>query len=49
MKKYIRPTFECLDVKPIGILMVESGGGMFDGPGNEPDPNNTLAPQRVFF
>ena len=48
MKTYITPNTECIDMRLMGAILLESGEGSKTNP-EEVDPSKPLAPGRVFF
>ena len=47
MKTYITPNTECIDMRLMGAILLESGEGSKTNP-EEVDPSKPLAPGRVF-
>lgn len=48
MKTYITPNTECMEMRLMGAILLESGEGSKTNP-TEVNENQGLAPKRVFF
>ena len=48
MKTYSTPNTECIEMRLMGAILLESGEGSKTNP-NEVNENQGLAPKRVFF